>query len=357
MNSSDPKNIEKFHFEKHVHETILKELDEEVEKTYPDEVEIDLRSKENKKVLLTLANEKWPPVTYCETFEAKSFPESKLFIYNLATYIVPLYDDSGQKLPESAIDGDTSRGVFFCKTLIILALQLVSTISCMLGGVFIKLSDKFHRTNHTGMVLVCAIAMGLYGMIYFLPWARKTCPYDLGILITFTVCSIYALGSFHAEFNEPMHLVYTLSGALAIFLLLYSLASSPCVQLTSSVFYAILNQILPSMLFTFIVASLYALHTNVLFLFFIFLIVYLIMECFFILHLFQLILGRGGSHAMKTDEHILAAVLLYIHINTIHIILLILLSIGPYAILSLGNFGCKPSEGSSNVSQGTSKLS
>lgn len=362
---------ENYHSKKYVHETILKELDDEEDKKHPNEFEKNLINKENKQMLITLANEKWPPVSYRETFEDKSFPESKFFIYNLATYVVPLYDGAGEKLPQSALDGDTGRGAFICKALVILAIQLVCTILFMIGGVFIKLSDDFYQTNHTGIVCICSIAFVLYCMLYFWPWSRKTFPCNYIILTTFTLCSIYALGSFHGEFNDPMNLLYTICGVLGILLILFILAFIPFFKLTSSRFYAILNQILPFMFITFLIASIYSLHDNVLFLLLIFLVIYLILECFFILHLFQLMLGRGGSHAMRTDEHILISVILYIHINTIHIILLILLSVGPYALLSLAMasrlgglaklFPLNPSvnlyEGASKLAEGASKAS
>ncbi|CAH1115232.1 unnamed protein product [Psylliodes chrysocephalus] len=272
-------------------------------------------------------DDKCPPIPYCEMFEDKSFQESKIVLYAAPNYVVPLYDDTGQRLPPAAVDGDITRKKFILKVIIILSIQLLYTVIFILPCIYIKPFGNFMKGTILFIVMF-SMDIILYLIIHFWELSRKKKPYNYILLGTFTFCSAYPLGYFHAEFDSAILLLVTIFGTITLLLVLGLLSFLNVCHLSPRS-YVVINVLLILIFILFVIILIGLWTTRNIFLTYIFLCIYLPIESFFILHLFQLLLGRAGSHVMKTDEHVLTSVMFYIHINTILIISVVLME-GPY---------------------------
>ncbi|CAH1115231.1 unnamed protein product [Psylliodes chrysocephalus] len=279
----------------------------------------------------SIFDEKCPPDSYRQTFVSKSFRKAEFMVYIAIKYTVPIFDDSGQRLPQAAIDGDIERGTFLTKVIIILIFQLILLISFVSASVWIIPLQNLIKDNHTLFFSIWALDFVLFLMMNFWESARKKIPYNYIILIIFTLCSAYPLAYFNIYLNTPKLLLLSFAGTVVIFLLLGIISCIKCQ--CSPLSYRLQHRI--SILLTVflsvfgIFAVIHYFSSGNIFIFYIFTCKFLPIQMFFTLELLQLILGTGGCHAMKTDEPVFAAIMIYVYIITMVVILLVLMQ-GPY---------------------------
>lgn len=269
---------------------------------------------------------KCPPDTYRETFESKSFGKSQMIFYLTVKYSIPAYDDAGQRIPHAILDGDIRRGTYVCKATMILTLQLIFLLSFAFACIWITPLGDLIKSTIELFCSMCILSFVLYCLILYWESIRKNFPYNYIILIMFTISPALILGFINAKLKTPQLLIISLAVVIAVCLLSGMVLCINCPRYSAQTNRIItIVHLIVGVVFG-IIAGIHHWVTGGFLLIYIYLCILVVIDSFNILRFAQLIYGIGRSNAMKTDEHLLTAVILYTYIDALICFLLIIMN-------------------------------
>lgn len=257
-----------------------------------------------------------PPVPYCLSFESKSIPRTKILIYQIRNFIDKFYDES-ERIAQAIFSRGISRRTLITKSMIVLALQILLTVSVIVACARISYLGEFIKKELSVFYYVAAAEAISFILLVFFDGFRKRNPYNYIALTTYTLSSSYYIGSLGVTHDTKVLLI-CLGITVIIFFAVVLLSWINYCDLTES------NLLIMTLLgfegIFFLIAQIYYWRTGSAYFRYIFSFTFLGFVCLFFIHLFQLVLGKGKTK-MKTDEHLLAAIMMYLLTDVIYICL------------------------------------